>query len=407
MTGGTRRLLVLGSTGSIGRQTVEVVTHLNALAQRAGATLPFEIVGLAAGSDAAALGEQASSLGVRELALASGDGDGLGAGSDARVRTGEDAAAALVDEVDADLVMAAIVGAAGLPATFAALRRGIDVALANKEVLVAAGELAVREAAASGAAMLPVDSEHAALWMCLASSPAGFRVPPYDASAEVERIVLTASGGALIDRSAEELRNVTAQDALKHPNWDMGAKVTIDTATLMNKSFELVEAHWLFGMPAEKLSAVVHRQSIVHAIAEFADGSSVAQLGLPDMRTPIQFALTAPERPAGLAGRVSLASLGSLTFEEPDSARFPAIGLGGEIVRRGGSAGAVVNAANEEAVRAFCAGRMPFPLIYQLTAGALDRVGVSPVNGLDDVLAADAEARRFVASELSAYAAPG
>lgn len=404
MTGGTRRLLILGSTGSIGRQTIEVVSHLNTAADAEGSERPFEIVGLAAGRDAERLFMQAESLGVADLGLAESPTASAGMPAEARLFTGDEAAAELVERTAPDLVMAAIVGAAGLSSTLTALRCGVDVALANKEVLVAAGGLAVSMAQETGAAIAPVDSEHAALWMCLAAAPSGFRVPPYDASGEVERIVLTASGGALIDRPADELEDVTPEDALSHPNWDMGAKVTIDTATLMNKSFELVEAHWLFGLPAEKLDAVVHRQSIVHAVAEFADGSSIAQLGVPDMLTPIQFALTAPERPRGLVRGVSLAACRTLTFEEPDLERFPAMGLGREIVSRGGTAGAAVNAANEEAVRAFLAGRATFPMIYRLTAGALEGVGVSPIRDLDDVLAADAEARRFVALSLAAYA---
>jgi 1-deoxy-D-xylulose-5-phosphate reductoisomerase len=304
------------------------------------------------------------------------------------------------------VVLSAIVGAAGLPATLAALDRGIDVALANKEALVAAGSLVVATAERSGAAILPVDSEHAALWMCLSAAPEGFRFPPFTAGEHVARITLTASGGALRAWPAARLASATPDDALNHPNWSMGAKVTLDTATLMNKAFELVEAHWLFGIPAERLCAVVHPQSIVHAIADLADGSSIAQLGLPDMRTPIQYALTAPSRPAGLNAHVSFAELSELTFEAPDLERFPSLGFGHRIVREGGTAGAVVNGANEAAVHAFIDRRVPLPAIHALVEEALTEVGVSPINSLDDVLSADRAARDFVERAASAYPSP-
>ena len=320
------------------------------------------------------------------------------------LHTGPHSAVQLIEDTDPDIVLAAIVGAAGLPATMAALDRGVDVALANKETLVAAGSLMVEAAWRSGAAILPVDSEHAALWMCLNATPHGFRFPPYDVSDDVSRVTLTASGGALRGWSAERLARATPDDALDHPNWSMGAKVTVDTATLMNKAFELVEAHWLFGVPAEKLRAVVHPQSIVHAIADLPDGSAIAQLGLPDMRTPIQYALTAPSRPQGLNGRLSLTDLGTLTFESPDMDRFPALSFGREIITRGGTAGAIVNGANEAAVRAFLERRAPLTAIPRLVADAIASIGVSRIRSLDDVYAADGAARDFVDRSLVGYA---
>jgi len=407
-----KRLLILGSTGSIGRQTIEVVRNLNdARAGENGESASsfsgspmFEIVGLAAGSNAVKLFEQARELGVSNLALAEGS-DGLPSVPEGAIlHTGPAASAQLIEDMNPDVVLSAIVGVAGLPATMAALERGIDVALANKEALVAAGSVVTAAARRSGAALLPVDSEHAALWMCLNSAPEGFRFPPFNAGEHVSRITLTASGGALRDWSKEELAKATPDDALAHPNWAMGAKVTLDTATLMNKAFELVEAHWFFDLPAEKLCAVVHPQSIVHAIADFADGSSVAQLGLPDMRTPIQYALTAPSRPRGLVEHVSFADCRELTFEQPDRDRFPALSLGHRIAREGGTSGAIVNAANEAAGRAFFDRLIPFPAVYELTAEALDAIGTSPLRDLDDAMEADAEARRFVKRSMEAYA---
>jgi 1-deoxy-D-xylulose-5-phosphate reductoisomerase len=400
-----RRLIILGSTGSIGTQTVQVVRHLNALAERdgpsPGAAPTYEVVGLAAGSDAAALFAQASDLGVREVALASPPDEPPAPPGNTTLRTGVGAAERLVREVDADMVLSAIVGVAGLPATLAAVELGRDTAIANKETLVAAGGLVTAACAETGARLLPVDSEHAALWMCLAAGPDGFRLPPFAAPpAALRRAVLTASGGALRDRTEAQLANATPEDALAHPNWSMGAKVTIDTATLINKSFELVEAHWLFNIPAARLTALVHPQSLVHAIADFDDGSSIAQLGAPDMRTAILAALAAPARPPGCAEPLSLADAATLTFYEPDADRFPGITLGRRIIEEGGTAGAVANAANEAAVHAFVNRQIAFPRIAGLATDAIDAVGVSPLRDLRDATDADAEARRFVARAL-------
>jgi len=392
------RLVLLGSTGSIGTQTVEVLAGL----ERAGRR--FEVVGLAAGSNARVLEAQASALGVSRVALADANAplNGLDAN---RVLRGVNAAEQLVrachEDGGVDLVVGAMVGSAGLPATLAALELGIDVALANKETLVAAGELVVETARRTGAALLPVDSEHSGVWQCLNSGATGFRKPPFGCGSEVSRITLTASGGALRDWPADRIRSATPEEALAHPNWDMGAKVTIDSASLTNKALELIEAAWLFGVGTDRLGALVHPQSIVHSFVEFADRSVVAQLGMPDMKTPIQYALTGPERPIGVAPRLNLRELTRLDFAEPDDQRFPALASGFEVIERGGTAGAVFNGANEASVEAFLAGSVDFGTMTDLAREALASVGTNPIRSLDDVLEADAEARRFVESRLS------
>ncbi len=398
-----RRIIILGSTGSIGTQTLDVIRHLNAAADRGEHDHRFTVVGLAAGSNADQLFEQARDLGVRNLALRNASNDSPAPPGNTSLLTGPDAAEQLVRDTDADIVMCAIVGAAGLPATLAAVELGRDAALANKEALVAAGSLITAACKSSGAKLLPVDSEHAALWACLAAGPDGFRLPPHDEPRALSRVTLTASGGALRDWPREKLESATPEDALNHPNWDMGAKVTIDTATLLNKAYELVEAHWFFGVPADKLHAVVHPQSIVHAIADFDDGSSVAHLATPDMRLPILNALTAPDRPRGLTTHVSLADCQRLTFETPDLDRFPAIALGREIIERGGVAGATVSAGAEEAVNAFLKRQVPFTAIEPLARHALDAVGDAPLNTLEDALNAEREARDAVRSALASY----
>jgi 1-deoxy-D-xylulose-5-phosphate reductoisomerase len=302
-----------------------------------------------------------------------------------------------------------MVGAAGLPATLAAVELGRDIALANKETLVAAGALVVPAARRSGSMLLPVDSEHCGVWQCLVGSPGrvtqergegGAPVcPPCDVGESVSRVILTASGGAFRDRTHAEVYNATVDEALKHPTWSMGPKVTIDCASLTNKALELIEAHWLFGLPGEKLEAVIHPESIIHAMVEFADGSVIAQLAIPDMRLPIQYALTFPGRPEGVTRRINFATMRKLEFAPVDLDRFPAVATAYEVMKRGGTAGAVFNAANERAVEAFLAGRIAFGRIPEVAAEALRAVGVSDARSLEDVLAADAEARRFVEAD--------
>lgn len=420
-----RRIILLGSTGSIGTQTVEVVEHLNALHARGEFPFRLRVVGLATGRNAAKMFEQAMRLGVRDLALADEQG-ACDAPTGTRLRRGRDAAEAMVRDVECDVVLGAMVGAAGLPATLAAVELGRDVALANKETLVAAGALVVPAARASGSRLLPVDSEHAGVWQCLMGSgkfevgtrrpetsellpSLGVPCPPLVCDNSIARIVLTASGGPFRTWTREATHAATPQQALRHPTWSMGPKVTIDSASLTNKALEVVEAHWLFGVPGEKIDVLVHPQSIVHALVEFADGSVIAQMGPPDMRSPIQYALTFPLRPDGISRKLDLTTLSRLDFSPPDCEQFPALDAAYEIIARGGTAGAVFNAANEEAVESFLAaeGSLAFGRIAELSRSALESVGVSPLRSLADAMEADAEARRFVRTALRPAAHTG
>lgn len=387
----TRRVIVLGSAGSIGTQTLDAIDHLNRL--HAAGRFPHrcEVVGLATGTNAETMLAQAARYGVREAAVAdaSCDAASLGVG----VRVGPDAAERLVREVACDLVVGAIVGVAGLPAVLAALERGTDVALANKETLVAAGSLVVPLAAARGARILPVDSEHAGVWQCLQSCAEPDYAPPMPAPADVAKVILTASGGAFRGRSLDDVKDATPEEALAHPTWDMGAKVTVDCATLVNKALELIEAHWLFGLGADRLDAVIHPTSTVHALVEMGDGSVVAQLGAPDMRTPIVRALAFPHRCPEPLARLDLLALGSLEFRPIEGPWRTAIDLGLRAIRAGGDAGAVFNAANEAAVRAFLDRRIPFGRILEVVASVCSTHEASPVRAVDDVLDADRAAR--------------
>ncbi|MGA1516646.1 MAG: 1-deoxy-D-xylulose-5-phosphate reductoisomerase, partial [Phycisphaerales bacterium] len=354
------RLLVLGSTGSIGVSTLEVVEHLEAATHRR-----CEVVALVAGRNAATLAEQARRHRPAAIGLAYESArDDLGEVGGAKVHLGEDAALEIVETFarPGDVVMGAMVGAAGIAPTMAAIRKGCRIALANKETLVAAGSLVMGEITRRQGTILPVDSEHSALFQAMRSGE----------SREVRRVVLTASGGPFRTWPLERLRTATVAAALAHPTWKMGRKVTIDSASLMNKALEVIEAHWLFGLSADRIEAIVHPQSVVHGFAEFVDGSVIAQLSPPDMKMPIQCALTHPERVDGCAARMDWTRLRGLEFEPVDRERFPAIDLAGEVIRRGGSAGAVFNAANEVAVEAFLAGRIGFTRIHGLVAEALD-----------------------------------
>lgn len=398
-----RRVIILGSTGSIGTQTLEVLAHLNALADADASRPRYRVVGLAAHRSGELLCEQASRWNVGTIAVSSHDAALRDCG--ARALRGPDAPERLVREVEADVVVAAMVGAAGLPATLAAARLGRDIALANKETLVAAGSLVVPAARASGARLLPVDSEHSALWQCLQGLAGDAHpCPPMHAPAGVRRMILTASGGALRHLSAREMYHATPAMALKHPTWTMGAKVTIDSASLTNKAFELIEAHWLFGLSAQRLGVLVHPQSIVHSIVEYDDGSVLAQLGSPDMKGPIQFALTFPARPEASARRLDLAAMSRLDFAPPDASRYPALKIAMDVIEQGGSSGAVFNAASEVAVEAFLnsgeSGAMPFGRMGELVLDAMASLPARPVRDLADVLAADAEARALVRARL-------
>jgi 1-deoxy-D-xylulose-5-phosphate reductoisomerase len=382
-----RRLILLGSTGSIGVSTVEVLRHLRAEG------VAFEVIGLAAGSNAALLAEQAAALGVREVALANASAATALPGS-LHARTGPDSALRLVEDVarPGDVLVAAMVGFAGLASALRAIDLGCHVALANKETLVAAGELVLSRAAAKGVQLFPIDSEHSALAQCIRSG----RLQ------ELDRVVITASGGPFRTWDAARTAAATPAEALRHPTWQMGRKITIDSATLMNKALEIIEAHWLFGLPAERIEAIVHPQSIVHGMAEFRDGSVIAQLSPPDMKLPIQMALTWPERHTGVAKRLDWSALRRLDFEPVDHDRFPAVRLAHEVIRRGGSAGATLNAANEVAVHAFLDGRIPFGRIAQVVQEALAELPDRPLHALADAEAADAEARRFAAARTEA-----
>jgi 1-deoxy-D-xylulose-5-phosphate reductoisomerase len=401
----TKRVIILGSTGSIGTQTLEVIAHLNALHQRGEFPHALQVVGLVCGRNDRLLKEQAERFGVEHTACAHLGGKGT-AGverlrGDRRCFAGEDGAAELVRHAPCDLVVAAMVGSAGIRATVAALERGRDVALANKETLVAAGALIVPLAARSGAKLLPIDSEHAALWQCLA----GEHAPPYTASSAVSRVILTASGGPFRTWTRQQIWGAGPEQALKHPTWSMGRKVTVDSASLMNKALEVIEAHWLFGLPAAKIEAIVHPQSLVHAIAEYGDGNVVAQLAAPDMRTPIQHALTWPHRAGGVSRKIDWTALRSLEFEPVDHERFPLLRLAYRAIGQGGTAGAILNAANEAAVGAFlhesnAGGGLRFGVVIETVLEAVESIRPSTMQTIDDCLQAEAEARAFVAGRL-------
>ncbi|MDR7421321.1 MAG: 1-deoxy-D-xylulose-5-phosphate reductoisomerase [Armatimonadota bacterium] len=370
------KLVVLGSTGSIGRATLEVAAALG----------DVTVVGLAARANAAVLAAQAAHW--RPAAVALDDPAAARAAAPAlpegtALFAGPDAAARLVREVAADMVVVALVGAAGLGPTLAALEAGRDVALANKEALVAGGGLVVAARDRAGARLIPIDSEHSALAQCLAGAD----------RATVRRLILTASGGPFLRRPEAELRDVTVGEALAHPTWNMGRKVTIDSATLMNKGLEIIEAYWLFGVPPAAIEVVIHTQSVVHSMVEFVDGSTIAHVATPDMRGPIQYALTVPGRRPGLVRPVEWHRQ-VWTFEEPDPRRFPALDLAREALRRGGTAPAVLNAANEVAVERFLAGAMRFTDIVAAARAVLDAHDPRPADSLEAVLEADGWARR-------------
>lgn len=373
-----QRLAILGSTGSIGQSTLDVVARYP---ER------FVVEALVAGRQVEKLAEQIRQFRPRFVAVAdAATAQQLSALTlpPCDVAHGTAAAVAIAQAGTVDTVVAAIVGAAGLPPTYAAVQAGKRVCLANKESMVAAGPLMRAALAKSGAQLLPVDSEHCAVFMALEGHRA----------VDVRTVILTASGGPFRDLPAEQFSEITVERALKHPNWTMGAKITIDSATLMNKGLELIEARWLFDIPPDRLDVVVHRESIVHAIVEYCDGTMLAQLAHPDMRAPIAYALTWPERIDAGIPRLSLAELGSLTFTAPDRDRFPCLRIAEAVNRTGGSAPAMLNAANEIAVAAFLERRVTFLQIPQIVESVLDRLPSRPVESIDDVLTIDAEARK-------------
>ncbi|MFZ5875245.1 MAG: 1-deoxy-D-xylulose-5-phosphate reductoisomerase [Nitrospirota bacterium] len=374
-----KRLIILGATGSIGRAALDVA-----------AAFPeeFEIAALSAGRGGDAFERQIKSVRPRIASVASeAEAARLRtrcAGVSTEILGGPDAAATVARDADGELVVSAIVGAAGLLPTLAAIRAGKTVALANKETMVMAGALVTAEAARRGVAILPVDSEHSAIFQALAGQR----------GEDVRRLILTASGGPFWDAPSDRLGRVTREDALRHPNWSMGPKITIDSATLMNKGLEVIEAHWLFGIPADRIDVVIHRQSVVHSMVEFCDGSVLAQMGVADMRGPIAYAMSHPRRlPLPLAP-LDVVGRGELTFEAPDTSRFPCLEHGYAALRTGGTMPAALNAANEEAVAAFLDGRIGFLAIAETIERVLNETNPGSASTVDDVLGADATARR-------------
>ena len=382
-----RRVLILGSTGSIGTQALQVVA----------ATDELEVVGLAADRNFELVLDQARTFGVTRVALADADAAAQAAErwTAGDVLSGPHGVERLAVETDCDLVLNALTGAAGLGPTVAALGEGRDVALANKESLVVGGELVMALAEATGAQVIPVDSEHSALYQLLASERPG----------TVERLVLTASGGPFRGMSAAELEDVTPERALAHPTWDMGPKNTIDSATLMNKGLEVIEAHHLFGTDYDRIDVLVHPQSIVHGVIHLNDGASLAHMGLPDMRVPISYALHHPERADVPVPTLDLAAVGELTFEAPDEDTFACLRIARDAARAGGTAPCVMNAANEVAVHAFVDRRLSFPGIAGLIERTLEALPPRPVRHFTDLFRADAEAREQARGLLQGAAA--
>jgi 1-deoxy-D-xylulose-5-phosphate reductoisomerase len=385
-----KRVALLGSTGSIGTQTLDVISRfperLRVVALAAGRSVDLliqqckqfrpELVSVARAEDAAIVRE---ALGDPKLRVISGP-----------------AGLCEVATHDADLLIGALVGSAGLEPVVAALRRGTDVALANKEVLVTGGALVLDEARKSGAKLLPLDSEHVAIAQCLAGHP----------QAAVRKIWLTASGGPFRNADAAALASASPAAALAHPNWEMGAKITIDSATLMNKGFEVIEARWLFDLEPERIGVLVHRESIIHSLVEYGDGSWIAQLGVPDMRIPISYTLGMPDRlPLADVAPLDLVALGALHFEAPDLGRFPALRLAFEALAAGGTAAAVLNAANEVAVAAFLAGELPFTGIAQTAEEVMGSVPVRPARSLEEIRDVDEQSRRLARQRIEERAA--
>ena len=379
----TKRISILGSTGSIGVQTLDVARNLG-----------LQVLGLSANSNIDLLEKQAREFKPHIIAVGSESGakelDSRLKGLGIEILSGVDGLVRVATVQGADTVVTSIVGIAGLVPTMAAIRAGRDIALANKETLVTAGAIVMSEAQKYGVKILPVDSEHSAIFQCLT----GNKIQ------SVSKIILTASGGPFRGKSAEELKTVTLAQALKHPNWSMGSKITIDSATLMNKGLEVIEARWLFGLPVEQIQVVVHPQSIIHSMVEYVDGTIIAQLGSPDMRIPIQLALTYPERCDNGFSRLDLLKTGNLTFTEPDYDAFPCLKLAFEALLAGGTMPAVMNAANEMAVGLFLNEKINFIDIPRIIEEVMGKhsVNINPI--LDDIIEVDAWAREVVTSKL-------
>jgi 1-deoxy-D-xylulose-5-phosphate reductoisomerase len=387
-----RRLAILGSTGSIGANTLEVV-------RESGGELA--VAGLAAGNNLELLAEQVREFRPRLVSVATAEAAGRlmrmlqTAGPRPDVRFGPEGNLAVATAEEADTVVSAAVGVAGLEATYEAVRLGKRIALANKEVLVAAGELVTRAAERSGALLLPVDSEHNGVHQCLRGA---------ERRREVRRLILTASGGPFRSTPGESLRHVTPEQALRHPTWNMGRRITVNSATLMNKSFEVIEAHWLFGFEPAQIEVVIHPQSTIHAMVEFIDGSLIAQLSATDMKMPIQYALYYPERrPCPEDRRLDWSNVRQWDFGPPDREKFPALDLAYGALERGGSAGCTLNAADEVAVAAFLEGRISFPAMAEVVAETLTAVPVTQPASIAEVLEVDRLSRRLAIDALSRH----
>jgi 1-deoxy-D-xylulose-5-phosphate reductoisomerase len=383
-----RSISILGATGSVGSSTLDLI--LNAKDQ-------FEVVALTAQRDVSGLARAVKATGARLAVI--GDAALYGelkkalTGTDVELAAGADA---VIDAATrpVDWTMASIVGCAGLKSTMAALKGGLTVALANKESLVSAGALMTEAATASGALLLPVDSEHNAIFQCLAGNP----------SKRVRRIVLTASGGPFRTWSRNEMAEVTPERAVKHPNWSMGAKISVDSATMMNKGLEVIEAHYLFGVESARLDVLVHPQSVIHSMVDYVDGSTLAQLGSPDMRIPIASTLAWPDRMETTAKPLDLTTIGQLNFEAPDPERFPALRLAREALEAAGARPATLNAANEVAVAAFLDHRIGFLRIADIVQATLDRYDPSAPRSIEDVLAVDSETRAIATQVMEEFA---
>jgi 1-deoxy-D-xylulose-5-phosphate reductoisomerase len=380
-----KKIAILGSTGSIGKNALRVIDALGS---------QFQILALSARCSVELLAKQARQYRPKYIAVTDSDYAGqlreMTDDLDAEILSGPDSLIKLTELEEVDIVLSAIVGAAGLPSVLAAARQGKRLAIANKEPLVIAGELLTKTAKENNSMILPIDSEHSAICQAL---QAGRRE-------EVNKIILTTSGGPFRELTSEDLQSVTLEQALSHPVWDMGPKITIDSATMMNKALEVIEAHWLFGMPVDKIEVLVHPESIVHSLVEFVDGSVIAQLSEPDMCLPIQYALTYPARVAGIGKQLRLEEIGQLTFEKPDLETFRALSLGLDVARTGGTAAVVFNAANEAAVQEFLADKIKFVKIVELIEDCLNKHDVKTNVSLEEILQIDDWARREVRNQV-------
>jgi 1-deoxy-D-xylulose-5-phosphate reductoisomerase len=383
-----KNIAILGSTGSIGRSTLEVIQHLSDR---------FRVTYLTAKGNVELLQEQARRFrphGVHLLDPQKAAGLRALLDGTTEILTGADGLEEIVSRPDVDVVLSSLVGFAGLKPTLRAIEAGKDIALANKETLVVGGELVMQAVARHGVRLLPVDSEHSAILQCLQG----------EHPSTVSRLLLTASGGPFLQLDARQFGSITCAQALSHPTWKMGKKITIDSATLMNKGLEVIEAHWLFGIPRSRIEVVIHPQSIIHSMVEFRDGSIKAQMGMPDMKIPIQYALTYPERPTAPYPRVNFGVLGQMTFFEPDLQKFPCLALAFRALETGGSAPAILNAANEVAVELFLEEQLPFAAIPAVIEEALAACAAKDHPTLDDLVSADHEARLYVRQNAKTYA---